>query len=266
MEGSPPPKETEPGTNAQEEAKPAASESPATPENSPEPVMEAAPEPAAEGGKKRRFHLRMLEKGVDAAGFGGVWKAWESPDNRFRNVMKSIGTKAADMLAGRIVGGTFKLVALTWVAGMIGGVSTVGAVALLALAAGASSAVYSYHKDYFHDRFFGPKEKRAEVKYITRARIKNGGMAFLGGTASGVFGAYLAKTGMLQHLFARVKDFFSEGGHIITQGAKMVTSDITPQSPVFKDMSLKQHFAAAIKPQHANATVRPVLVLKPQPA
>ena len=160
----------------------------------------------------------------------------------------------------------YLIFALTWVAGMIGGVSTIGSVALLALAAGASSAVYSYHKDYLHDRFFGPKEKRAEVKYITRARLKSGGMSFLGGTASGVFGAYLAKTGILQHLFARVKDFFSEGGHIISQGAKMVTSDITPQSPVFKDMSLKQHFTAAVTGHAAPTAVRPTLVLKPQAA
>ena len=170
----------------------------------PPPVIPPAPPPAndnpkpAEDAKPQRkpLKLKLFEKGVDVAGFGDILKAWRAEGNRFRNVIKSVGRKAADMIAGRIVSGTFRLIAITWVAGMIGGVSTFGGLALLALATGAASGIYNYGKDYLTERFSGPKEKRAEVKLIDRKRAKSAGLSFLAGTATGALGAWLAKTGI----------------------------------------------------------------------
>ena len=180
----------------------------------------------------KSLRLRLFETGVDAAGFGNVLKAWRAPQNRFRAVMKSIGSKAADMLAGRAVSSTFKLIALTWVAGMIGGVSTVGSIALLALAAGASSAIYSYHKDFLHAKLRGPKHERKAVKYFDKRRLRSAGFSFLGGTASGLFGSWLAKTGMLQSLLGHVKDFFTGGEKILTNAIGNTISQVPlPPAP-----------------------------------
>ncbi len=187
-----------------------------TPGAKTEPAQPA--EEKREPEKKKPLKIKLFEKGVDAAGFGEILKAWRSPNNRFRNVMKSIGSKAADMVAGRIVSMTFRLIAITWVAGIIGGVSTFGGLALLALATGAASGIYSYGKDYLHDRFIGPKEKRKDVKIIDRARAKSAGISFLSGTFNGALGAWLAKTGILQNLFGMAKDFITSGGGLLSEG------------------------------------------------
>lgn len=183
-------------------APPAPQDKPVSPEN---------PQPP-----RKKLHIRLFEQGVDAAGYGSVLQALRAPNRRFRAVVKSLGSKLADMAAGRAVSSTFKLIALTWVAGMIGGVSTVGSIALLALAAGASSAIYGYHKDYLTQKLRGPKEKRKEVKYFDRRRLRSAGFSFLGGTASGLFGSWLAKTGLLQNLIGHVKDFITGGTKLVT--------------------------------------------------
>lgn len=170
------------------------------------------PPPDAPRPKKKPLKLKVFEKGVAVAGFGDILKAWRAEGNRFRNVIKSVGRKAADMIAGRIVSSTFRLIAITWVAGMIGGVSTFGGLALLALATGTASGIYNYGKDYLTERFSGPREKRAEVKFIDRKRAKSAGVSFLTGTATGALGAWLAKTGMLQNAFGAVKDWVKAGG------------------------------------------------------
>jgi len=195
---------------------------------------------------RKSLRLRLFETGVDAAGFGNVLKAWRAPQNRFRAVMKSIGSKAADMLAGRAVSSTFKLIALTWVAGMIGGVSTIGSIALLALAAGASSAIYSYHKDYLHAKLRGPKHDRKNVKYLDKRRMRSAGFSFLGGTASGLFGSWLAKTGLLQGLLGHVKDFFTGGEKIITNTVQQIP---LPPSPLSSLPELSKIFGKAAAPE-----------------
>lgn len=70
---------------------------------------------------RKRLRTRVFETGVGIAGFGGVLRAWRAEGNRLKNVATSLGKKAADMIAGTAVSFTFKLVAITWVAGMIGG-------------------------------------------------------------------------------------------------------------------------------------------------
>lgn len=195
--------------------------------------------------KKKPLKVKLFEKGIEASGFGEIWKAWKSEKNRFRNLMKSIGSKAADMIAGRIVSMTFRLIAITWVAAIIGGVSTFGGMALVALATGAASGIYTYGKDFLHDKYVGPKEKRAEVKIIDRARAKSAGMAFLSGTFNGALGAYLAKTGILQKGLHMVKDFVFSGGGLLSQhftdsAAKVVTAPFTPD--------VSSAFAAAAAP------------------
>ncbi|HYD19611.1 MAG TPA: hypothetical protein VEF76_14145 [Patescibacteria group bacterium] len=202
--------------------------SPPPPANdNPLPQKSAEPAPA----KKKPLKLKLFEKGVAVAGFGDILKAWRSPGNRLRNVLKSIGTKAADMVAGRIVSSTFRLVAITWVAGMIGGVSTFGGLALLAVATGAASGIYSYGKDYVQARFLGPKDKRKETKLVDRARAKSAGISFLSGTATGALGAYLAKTGILQNALGAVKNVLTSGGGMLSRAYNGAAESL-PKLPV----------------------------------
>ena len=187
------------------------------------PKAEATSEPA----KKKNFKF-WAEKGVDAAGFGGVWKAWEKGENRFKNVMKSLGTKAADMIAGRIVSMTFKLIAITFVAGLIGGVSTYGTILLLGLATGAASGIYSYGKEYLKDRYTGPKEKRQLTKFFDKARARSAAISFGSGFAGGVFGLWLAKTEMFQSAMDALKDVFVPGSKKLSVSFNTASSPAAP--------------------------------------
>lgn len=204
-----------------------------------------------EGEKKRPMKIKIFEKGVDAAGFGDILRAWRSPENRVRNVLKSIGSKAADMVAGRIVSMTFRMIAVTWVAGIIGGVSTFGGLALLALATGAASSLYTYGKEYLHDKLYGPKEKRKDVKLFDKGRLLNAGIAFGTGTLMGALGAWLAKTGILQNLFTKIGDALFGG---IEAGKGAVTEAFNMSAaPPEKAMPLavppvSNAFAATIHP------------------
>lgn len=206
------------------------------PAETPPPAANDNPAPAetaAPTARKRPLKAKLFEKGVDVAGFGDILKAWRAEGNRFRNVIKSVGRKAADMIAGRIVSGTFRLIAITWVAGMIGGVSTFGGLALLALATGTASGIYNYGKDYLTERFSGPKEKRAAVKFIDRQRAKSAGISFLAGTATGALGAWLAKTGMLQNAFGAVKDWVKTGGGTLGDSFNPEAAPLQPIAAVF---------------------------------
>ena len=210
---------------------------PAVPETP--PPANDNPLPAEPQPKKKPLKLKVFEKGVDVAGFGDILKAWRAEGNRFRNVIKSVGRKAADMIAGRIVSGTFRLIAITWVAGMIGGVSTFGGLALLALATGTASGIYNYGKDYLTERFSGPKEKREAVKFIDRKRAKSAGISFLTGTATGALGAWLAKTGILQNAFGAVKDFVKSGGGTLSDTFNHQSAPVEPLAAAFSEAAAK---------------------------
>jgi hypothetical protein len=212
------------------------------------PVVEApkteAPKvevkPAAEPAQKKNFKF-WAEKGVDAAGFGGVWKAWEKGGNRFKNVMKSLGAKAADMIAGRIVSMTFKLVAITFVAGLIGGVSTYGTLLLLSLATGAASGIYSYGKEYLKDRYTGPKEKRELTKFFDKARARSAAISFGSGFAGGAFGLWLAKTEMFQSAMGALKDVFLPGNKKLSVSFNTASAPAAPPA-------LSAEFTASARP------------------
>ena len=211
----------------------------------PAPVLPPAndnptpPEETKAPAKKRPLKAKLFEKGVAVAGFGDILRAWRAEGNRFRNVIKSVGRKAADMIAGRIVSGTFRLIAITWVAGMIGGVSTFGGLALLALATGTASGIYNYGKDYLTERFSGPKEKREAVKFIDRQRVKSAGISFLAGTATGALGAWLAKTGILQNAFGAVKDFVKSGGGTLSDTFNHQSAPVEPLAAAFSEAAAK---------------------------
>lgn len=230
--------------------KPEASQPPAAEEKKQEPEKAPQPEapkpepakrevPAAEVAKaelpkaepeartKKDFRF-WAEKGVDAAGFGGVWKAWEKGGNRFRNVMKSLGTKAADMIAGRLVSMTFKLIAITFVAGLIGGVSTYGTILLLGLATGAASGIYCYAKEYLKDRYTGPKEKRELTKFFDKARARSAAISFGSGFAGGVFGLWLAKTEVFQNAMGALKDVFVPGSKKLSVSFNAASAPAAP--------------------------------------
>jgi hypothetical protein len=195
---------------------------------------------ATEPAQKKNFKF-WAEKGVDAAGFGGVWKAWEKGGNRFKNVMKSLGTKAADMIAGRIVSMTFKLIAITFVAGLIGGVSTYGTILLLGLATGAASGIYSYGKEYLKDRYTGPKEKRELTKLFDKARARSAAISFGSGFAGGVFGLWLAKTEMFQSAMDALKDVFHPG-------SKKLSVSFNASSAPAAPSALSAEFTASARP------------------
>jgi hypothetical protein len=148
----------------------------------------------------------LLERGVQMAGFGAVLEAWKQKHNRTRAVWSALGHKVADMVAGSLVGNSFRLIAITLVAALIGGVSSWASIGLLALAAGASSAVYTYGKNYLSDKFTGPKDKRAQAKFFDKPRAFMAGRAFLSGTANGAFGAWLARLPLFQHIMHRIHD------------------------------------------------------------
>ncbi|MEZ0260378.1 MAG: hypothetical protein ACAH80_05170 [Alphaproteobacteria bacterium] len=234
-----PPKAEAPKTETPK-TEPAKQEAPAAEAAKTEPPKAEATKPAAEPAKKKNFRF-WAEKGVDAAGFGGVWKAWEKGGNRFRNVMKSLGTKAADMIAGRIVSMTFKLIAITFVAGLIGGVSTYGTVLLLSLATGAASGIYSYGKEYLRDRYTGPKEKRELTKFFDKARARSAAISFGSGFAGGAFGLWLAKTEMFQSAMGALKDVFVPGNKKLSIAFNTASAPAVPAS-------LSADFTASAKP------------------
>lgn len=166
------------------------------------------PRPAAEeaAAPRKRLRTRALEIGIGVAGFGGVLRAWRAEGNRLKNVAASLGKKAADMAAGTAVSFTFRLVAITWVAGMIGGVSTLGMVALLAAATGAASAAYSFSKSLAGDKLRGPKDARKAARVFDRQRIKKTTIAFAAGFAGGGLGLWLARTEIVQSALMWLRD------------------------------------------------------------
>ncbi|MFN7113825.1 MAG: hypothetical protein ACK4PK_05640 [Alphaproteobacteria bacterium] len=147
---------------------------------------------------RKRLRTRALETGVGIAGFGNVLRAWRAEGNRLKNVARSLGKKFADMAAGTMVSMSFRLMAVTWVAGIIGGVSSLGMVALLAAATGVASATYNYAKNYAGEKLRGPKEQRRAAKIFDKKRLKKSGIAFAAGFASGGIGLWLARSEIVQ--------------------------------------------------------------------
>ncbi|MDP2204716.1 MAG: hypothetical protein Q8K65_00235 [Alphaproteobacteria bacterium] len=146
----------------------------------------------------KRLRTRALETGVGIAGFGNVLRAWRAEGNRLKNVAASLGKKFADMAAGTMVSMSFRVIAVTWVAGIIGGVSSLGMVALLAAATGVASATYNYAKNYAGEKLRGPKEQRRAAKIFDKKRLKKSGISFAAGFASGGVGLWLARTEIVQ--------------------------------------------------------------------
>jgi len=155
-------------------------------------------ENAAQPHKRKRLRTRALETGAGIAGFGGVLRAWRAEGNRLKNVAASLGKKFADMAAGTMISMSFRLIAVTWVAGIIGGVSSFGMIALLAAATGTASASYNYIKNYAGEKLRGPKEQRRAAKFFDKTRLKKSGISFAAGFASGGIGLWLARTEIVQ--------------------------------------------------------------------
>jgi len=173
-------------------------------------------DPSDKAGKPRkRKRTKIFEAGIGAAGFGKVLDAWRAEGNRFKNVAASLVKKFADMAAGSIVSMSFRLIAITWVAGIIGGVSTFGALGLLAAATGAASCVYNYTKAYVGEKLKLPKEQRHTVKVFDRARAKRAAVAFGTGFLSGGLGLWLAKTEIVQSLISGIHNFFKPATDVI---------------------------------------------------
>ncbi|TAL40034.1 MAG: hypothetical protein EPN97_01255 [Alphaproteobacteria bacterium] len=166
----------------------------------------------------RRSHQKshhIAQAIFDKIGFGDIYKAAKQPhEKKIQKVVgisKAVGKKIADMIAGRFVSGSFRLIAITFVAGMIGGVTGWGSIGLLALATGAASAIYTYGKEYLGDRFTGPKEERKKVKLFERKRVESAGKAFLSGTFNGALGAWLANLPIFQSVMKLLHDTIHQG-------------------------------------------------------
>jgi hypothetical protein len=169
--------------------------------------------PAERQRRKKSLKRRVLETSIDIAGFNGVRRAWTKPEgSRFKNVSKSLGSKAADMLAGRIVSMTFRVVAITWVLGIIGGVTTYGMLGLLAVATGAANVAYTFAKDVIGERIKNRKKKQKLSKIFNKARMLKLGGAFAAGFFGGGFGLWLAKTEIFQNAFHFLQDLLGPAG------------------------------------------------------
>ena len=195
-------------------------------------------------------------------GFGDIYRAARQPHGKVRGTLRALGTKIADMAAGRIVSGSFKLIAITFVAGMIGGVSGWGSIFLLGLATGASSAIYTYGKNYISDKFSLPKYQRDRVKIFDKNRALEAAKAFGSGAANGAFGLWLANLPIFQHVMKYLHGLIHDG---IGQISKPFSIDDANSKSTFwaKDRRLSGDFAAAAKQPVAPA---PRLRLAPSPA
>lgn len=180
------------------------SETPPVPENSTRPQK-----------PRKRKRTKVFEAGISVAGFSKVLDAWRAEGNRFKNVTASLVKKVADMAAGSIVSMSFRLIAITWVAGIIGGVSTFGALGLLAAATGTASGVYNYAKGFIGDKLKLPKDQRHTVKFFDRDRAKRAAIAFGTGFLSGGVGLWLAKTEIVQSLISNIHSFFKPATDVI---------------------------------------------------
>ena len=164
---------------------------------------------------RKRKRTKVFEAGISVAGFSKVLDAWRAEGNRFKNVTASLVKKIADMAAGSIVSMSFRLIAITWVAGIIGGVTTFGTLGLLAAATGTASGVYNYGKGFIGDKLKLPKDQRHTVKFFDRDRAKRAAIAFGTGFLSGGVGLWLAKTEIVQSLLSHIHGFFKPATDVI---------------------------------------------------
>lgn len=217
------------------------------------PAAPEAPQDADAPAKPRkRRRVKVLEAGVGVAGFGNVLKAWRAEGNRFKNVAGSLGKKFADMAAGSIVSMSFRLIAITWVAGIIGGVSTFGVLGLLALATGAASSVYTYSKDFAGAKLKLPKDQRHTVKFFDRERTKRAAIAFGTGFLSGGVGLWLAKTEIVQSMIGGIRDFFKPATDVLSDPFNNAAAKpATPDTPLRLAHAQEAVPAASSQPQTA---------------
>lgn len=222
--------------------------------------------PAERQRRKKSLKLRVLETSIDIAGFNGVRRAWTKKEgSRFKNVSKSLGSKAADMLAGRIVSMTFRVVAITWVLGIIGGITTYGMLALLAVATGAANVAYTFAKDVIGERIKNRKKKQKLSKIFNKARMLKLGGAFAAGFFGGGFGLWLAKTEIFQNAFHYFQDMLGPAGKSIPNpgDAYQIPSDSAknlplPPSAPFAAKDLTEDFTrAAAEPHPIAGTLSP---------
>lgn len=168
---------------------------------------------AAKKQKHKKHHVSQAI--FDKIGFGDIYKAAAKPRQKtiekIVGIAKAVGKKTADMIAGRFVSGSFRLIAITFVAGMIGGVTGWGSIFLLGLATGAASAIYTYGKEYIGDKLSGPKEERKKVKLFERKRFESAAKAFASGTFNGAFGAWLAGLPIFQSVMTLLHDTIHQG-------------------------------------------------------
>jgi len=216
--------------------------------------------------KKRSRKLQVLEKAVDVAGFQGVRRSWNKEGSRTKNVCKSLGEKFADMVAGRVISMTFRLMAIAWVVGAIGGISTgYGMLALLAVATGTANVLYTFSKDVIGERIRNRKQKKKLKGIFNRSRAKKLGGAFAAGFVGGGFGLWLARTEIFQNAFHAMQGFLGPAGESIPNPKDLYAfpedrSFNEGQREFFESGALAEKFGEANRPIPVPADASKVMV------
>lgn len=226
------------------------------------PMTNPAPAetPAGENGitakPRKKLRTRALETGVGIAGFDGVLRAWRAEGNRLKNVAASLGKKMADMAAGAMISMSFRLIAVTWVVGIIGGVSTWGMIGLLAAATGAASATYNYAKNFAGEKLRGPKEQRHAAKLFDSKRLKKSALAFAAGFASGGIGLWLARSEIVQSSLSWLRGIFTRADTVPLPAAA-----IAALPPIQTAAPMPGTLTPAFTPAAANMNTPPAAAL-----
>lgn len=151
--------------------------------------------------------------------------AVDQQDANKKSKLKWFFNKAADIAGRAAVTNTFKIAAVTVMAGI--GASSVVSVGVASLASGIGSALYVYGKEAVKDYRAG-----TPVNWSDKERIKKARNALLIGAAGGAFGAWLAQTEFFKAGLEIAKDL---GGRALDH---LIPSAMAQDAPVAAGQSM----------------------------
>lgn len=149
----------------------------------------------------------------------------DEQDAKKKSKLKWFFNKAADIAGRAAVTNTFKIAAVTIMAGI--GASSVVSIGAASLASGIGSALYVYAKEAVKDYRAG-----TPINWTDSARIKKARNALLIGAAGGAFGAWLAQTEFFKAGLDIAKDF---GGRALDH---LIPSAMAQDGPVTAGQSM----------------------------
>jgi len=146
-------------------------------------------------------------------------------DAKKKSKLKWFFNKAADIAGRAVVTNTFKIAAVTVMAGI--GASSVVSIGAASLASGIGSALYVYGKEAVKDYRAG-----TPINWTDSERIKKSRNALLIGAAGGAFGAWLAQTEFFKAGLDIAKDF---GGRALSS---LIPAAVAAEGPVAAGQSM----------------------------